>query len=149
MSERTIELSSEGEESLRKLAAALRTDSHDLALQLLAELVLKRVDLTTASSQPDLALVHKDHVVYLQVKPEDELQPIRSTEGVMGGDACIRNTRIPVWLLIAHKQAGQSDTQILSNYPQLSTADLAAAWNYYATHSSEIESQRRSHEEAA
>jgi len=35
--------------------------------------------------------------------------PIRSTPDVMGGDVCIRETRIPVWLIVRYKQSGYSD----------------------------------------
>ena len=31
---------------------------------------------------------------------DDEEPTIRSTPNVMGGDACVRNTRIPVWMRV-------------------------------------------------
>lgn len=78
-----------------------------------------------------------------------DVEPVKSTVGVMGGDACIRNTRIPVWTLVAYKQQGMSDSELLYNFPSLTTADLAAAWDYYAAHTEEVEVQRRRHEDAA
>jgi uncharacterized protein (DUF433 family) len=64
---------------------------------------------------------------------------IRKTAGVCGGEACIANTRIPVWLLVGLRQLGGTDSQLLEAYPHLSADDLAAAWLYYSEHSSEIE----------
>ncbi|HLW67594.1 MAG TPA: DUF433 domain-containing protein [Gemmataceae bacterium] len=37
---------------------------------------------------------------------------VRKTPGVCGGDACIRNTRIPVWLLVAWMKDGLNDERI-------------------------------------
>lgn len=37
---------------------------------------------------------------------------IEKTPGVMGGDACIRQTRIPVWLLVSLRQQGASDAYL-------------------------------------
>jgi uncharacterized protein (DUF433 family) len=42
---------------------------------------------------------------------------IEKTPGVMGGDACIRQTRIPVWLLVSLRQQGATDAFILEDYP--------------------------------
>jgi uncharacterized protein (DUF433 family) len=67
----------------------------------------------------------------------------------MGGDVCIRNTRIPVWLLVEYKQQGLSDEELLQAYPALNATDLAAAWDHFATHSDEIERQAKEHHEAA
>jgi uncharacterized protein (DUF433 family) len=64
---------------------------------------------------------------------------IQKTPGVCGGDARIAGHRIPVWLLVAQKKAGQTDAQILVNYPALTADDLAAAWAYYQAVPLEIE----------
>jgi len=56
----------------------------------------------------------------------------------MGGDACIRETRIPVWLLVSYRQLGKSEAEILATYPSLSAADLAHAWAYADTFPDEI-----------
>lgn len=63
---------------------------------------------------------------------------IRKTAGVMGGDACIAGTRIPVWLLVSYRQQGMSDGQILEGYPDLTATDLVAAWAYATVHAEEI-----------
>ncbi len=64
---------------------------------------------------------------------------IRKTPGVCGGDACVRNTRIPVWLLVLARVHGQSDRQLLSDYPGLTVVDLDACWSYYREFPVEIE----------
>jgi uncharacterized protein (DUF433 family) len=79
----------------------------------------------------------------------DDLGAIRSTPGVMGGDACVRGSRIPVWMLVEYKQQGLSDSELLYNFPSLTAADLTATWDYFASHTEEVEAQRRRHEEAA
>src|SRR5437764_9443175 len=64
---------------------------------------------------------------------------IRKTPGVCGGDACIRETRIMVWLLVALKRQGLTDATLLENYPGLTGRDLEAAWEYARLHPEEIE----------
>lgn len=85
----------------------------------------------------------------VEVLFDPNVQAVRSNPEIMGGDTCIRDTRIPVWLLVAHKQSGRTDSEILASYPGLNAADLLAAWDHYASHSAEIEGQRRAHDEAA
>ena len=63
---------------------------------------------------------------------------ISKTPGVMGGDACIANTRIPVWLLVSYRQQGMSDGQILEGYPDLTAADLVAVWAYAKVYADEV-----------
>ena len=56
----------------------------------------------------------------------------------MGGEACIRNTRIPVWLLVSYRQQGMSEREILEAYPDLSATDLVNAWKYAHANTGEI-----------
>ncbi len=63
---------------------------------------------------------------------------IEKTPGVVGGDACIVRTRIPVWALENYRRLGLSESQILANYPSLRAADLVNAWAYAEAHSKEI-----------
>jgi uncharacterized protein (DUF433 family) len=65
---------------------------------------------------------------------------IQKTPGVCGGDACIRNTRIAVWMMVELKKQNASEQRILNAFPDLTREDLEAAWNYYRNHSAEIES---------
>jgi uncharacterized protein (DUF433 family) len=64
---------------------------------------------------------------------------IKKTPGVCGGDACIRNTRITVNGLVEWRKLGLSDERILEIIEGLTPDDLAAAWQYYADHSQEID----------
>jgi uncharacterized protein (DUF433 family) len=64
---------------------------------------------------------------------------IRKTPGVCGGEACIRNTRIQVWLLVLKRELGASDESVLDSYPGLTADDLSAAWDYYRDNPLEIE----------
>ncbi len=64
---------------------------------------------------------------------------IQKTPDVCGGDACIRNMRMPVWLLVSYRKDGATDEWILDNYPDLTREDLANAWDYYERNTQEIE----------
>jgi uncharacterized protein (DUF433 family) len=66
-------------------------------------------------------------------------QPIKKTPGVCGGDACIGNSRIPVWSLVHDRQLGLSDARILAAFPGLAAADLVNAWGYAEAYPNEIE----------
>jgi uncharacterized protein (DUF433 family) len=68
-----------------------------------------------------------------------EQPAVTRTPGVCGGDACIRGTRIMVWLLVLARRSGRSDAEQLNDYPTLSLADLDAAWDYYRRNPVEIE----------
>ncbi len=67
---------------------------------------------------------------------------------VCGGDACIVQTRIPVWTLVRAHQLGLSDSKILDAYPSLTAEDLADAWAYARIHADEIEQQIAQNENA-
>ena len=71
---------------------------------------------------------------------------IQKTDGVCGGRACIRNTRITVWGLVNSRRLGASDEQILENIIGLGREDLAAAWDYYREHPGEIDADIRENE---
>ena len=73
---------------------------------------------------------------------------IQKTPDVCGGDACIRNSRIMVWLLVAFKKGGWTDQNFFDNYESLTAEDLAAAWEYYRRYPEEIdEAMRLNHED--
>jgi uncharacterized protein (DUF433 family) len=75
-------------------------------------------------------------------------QSIQKTPNVCGGAACIRNTRIPVWVLVQARGLGCSEAEILENYPMLSRADLTNVWLYGSQNSTEIEQVIRENDEA-
>jgi type III restriction enzyme len=74
---------------------------------------------------------------------------IRKTDGVCGGGARVRDTRIPVWTLVRCAQLGMSEDEITRSYPGLSPLDIKAASAYYAEHGPEIDGDIRSNEEDA
>ena len=73
---------------------------------------------------------------------------IEKTPGVCGGSACIRTTRIAVWLLVAWRKEGLPDARILVHHPDLSEDDLDAAWAYYEKKPVEIDEEISANEEA-
>ena len=44
-----------------------------------------------------------------------------------GGDACLRDTRITVWGLVAYRRQGLSDVEIMRAVQRLTPGDLEAA----------------------
>jgi uncharacterized protein (DUF433 family) len=73
---------------------------------------------------------------------------IQKTPNVCGGEPCVRRTRHTVSGLVEWKQLGLSEDQILRQHPDLTPADLEAAWSYWRQHSEEIAEAIRSNEEA-
>jgi type III restriction enzyme len=67
------------------------------------------------------------------------MSAIQQTPGVCGGNARIRNTRIPVWTIISFLKLGASEDEIRRNYPILSPEDIKAASSYYEQHQDEID----------
>jgi len=63
---------------------------------------------------------------------------ITKMPGVMGGDACITNTRLPVWLFVSLRAQGTTDAALLEAYPHLTAADLVNVWAYADAHPEEI-----------
>lgn len=73
---------------------------------------------------------------------------ITKTPDVCGGDACIRTTRHTVWGLVEWKRHGLTDARILEHHPDLTAADLEAAWDYHAHHPEEIDRAIRENADA-
>lgn len=69
----------------------------------------------------------------------DAFPGIETTPSVVGGAACIRHTRIAVWMLEHARRLGISEVDLLRNYPDLTAQDLANAWNYARSHQAEID----------
>ena len=64
---------------------------------------------------------------------------IETTPGVVGGEARIVRTRIPVWTLENYRRLGWCEARILDNVPTLRAVDLVNPWAYAAAHSDEID----------
>ena len=67
------------------------------------------------------------------------VRTIQKTQGVCGGYARIRNTRIAVWTIISLQNQGADDQELLRNFPILTSFDLMAVRVYYQTHKIEID----------
>jgi uncharacterized protein (DUF433 family) len=57
---------------------------------------------------------------------------IVSDPDVLGGKACVRGTRLSVEFLLELAASGATQPEILRQYPQLTEAGLAAAFQYAA-----------------
>jgi len=73
---------------------------------------------------------------------------IEKTTGVCGGAARIAGTRIPVWQLVAARETGASEGQLLMDFPRLEARNLVDAWAYAADHLEEIRAQIHANEVA-
>jgi len=73
---------------------------------------------------------------------------ISKTKGVCGGKACIRNMRIPVWLIVGFFKNGNTGHDVLRFYPDLTQEDLEETWEYYRQNPEEIEQDLRENEAA-
>jgi len=96
-----------------------------------------------------LNLVEKAEAIQILIQTlSNGSQGITKTPSVMGGDACIANTRLPVWLFVSLRRQGTSDAELLDFYPHLSAADLVNVWAYADAHPDEIETALREQDEA-
>ena len=74
---------------------------------------------------------------------------IEKNPGVIGGDACVRLTRIAVWMLVESRRLGFTDEELLDRHVvPLTQADLDAAWAYYEANREEIDQAIRENEAA-
>lgn len=75
-------------------------------------------------------------------KPAVSQEHIEITPGVCGGKPRIAGTRIRVQdVYVWHELHGQTADEIVSNFPQLTLADVHAAMSYYWDHRAEIQAQ--------
>jgi uncharacterized protein (DUF433 family) len=76
------------------------------------------------------------------------LDIIQKTPDVLGGEACIGDRRIAVWMLVRAGQLGLSNERIRTDYlPPLGETELAAAWKYYELNREEVDRAIRRNEE--
>lgn len=64
---------------------------------------------------------------------------ISTRPGRCGGASCVRDTRIPVWSLVERRRHGLTDEEITRGLPDLTSEDLAVAWQYAKDHALEID----------
>src|SRR5258706_13439878 len=58
----------------------------------------------------------------------DAYPGIESTPHILGGEARIVRTRIPVWVLVQARHLGATEADLLQSYPTLRAEDLTNAW---------------------
>lgn len=76
--------------------------------------------------------------------PPVSREHIEVIPGVCGGKPRIAGTRIRVQdIYVWHELQGQSADEIVSNFPQLTLADVHAALSYYFDHRDEIQQQMK------
>ncbi|MCW5932718.1 MAG: DUF433 domain-containing protein [Fimbriimonadia bacterium] len=146
---RRIELDEEYLELIKGWQGLLGDISDKETLNALFKAFLSAFRPAGQSETADLQIKYQEKEILLIFKNAEPISVIQSRPDVMGGDACIRNTRIPVWTLIDYKRQGLTDSQLLMAFPVLNASDLITAWDYYAAHSQEVDEQKRRHEEAA
>lgn len=65
---------------------------------------------------------------------------IQKTPEICGGDACIRETRVPVWSVVDTLKSGCKPSELLAYFvTPLTDADVQAAIDYYSQNRQEIE----------
>ncbi len=77
----------------------------------------------------------------VEVAPRTGMEPlIRKTPGVCGGDAIVGLRRLPVWSLVAYRDDGVPDAELLTYFctTPLTHEELAAAWEYARRNPDEI-----------
>lgn len=108
--------------------------------------------MTILDLEPQIAKLNraeKAHLLQLLARDIAHSWPgIEKTPGVVGGEARVMRTRIPVWVLDNYRQLGWSEAQILDNYPTLRAVDLVYAWAYVDAHSQEINQAIKENESA-
>lgn len=49
---------------------------------------------------------------------------------ICGGEPCIKGTRIPVHIILSHLAAGNTEEEILKNFPNITHSDILACLEY-------------------
>ena len=64
------------------------------------------------------------------MKKEEVFQYISSDPEIMHGKPCVKGTRIPVWLVVGMLGDGESEKEIIKNYPSLTDQTIKACLKY-------------------
>ena len=108
--------------------------------------------MTVTELEPQIAVLsrsEKAHLLQILARDIADAWPgIEKTPDVVGGEACIVRTRIPVWVLVNYRRLGWSEARILDNYPTLRAVDLVNAWAYADSHCEEMDRAIQANEAA-
>ncbi len=77
----------------------------------------------------------------------DTFPGVESIPGVCGGEPCIAQSHIPVWLLEQAWRLGTSEADLLLAYPTLHAQDLANASGYVRAHPEQVDQQIKANED--
>lgn len=55
---------------------------------------------------------------------------IVSNPEICGGVPCVKGTRIPVYIILSHLAAGETEEEILKNFPELTPEDIKSCLEY-------------------
>ena len=58
-----------------------------------------------------------------------------------GGKPCVAGTRVRVWDIAVHAQAGESPDEVLAHFPNLTLSDIHAALAYYYDNREAVDQQ--------
>lgn len=58
------------------------------------------------------------------------LSRISSDPEILNGKPCVKNTRIPVWLVIGMLGDGMTEAEVLHSYPSLTEEDILACLKF-------------------
>ena len=83
----------------------------------------------------------------MAMEPIVEKQHVVATPGTCGGKPRVAGTRIRVQDIVLWTEQGLSPDEIVTDFPQLSLADVHAAMAYYFDHRDQIERQIREADE--
>jgi uncharacterized protein (DUF433 family) len=97
----------------------------------------------------ELSIEEKTEILHVLIQNlHSSWTGISKKPGVVGGDACITDTRIPIWDLVEYRRMGASDRKILEAYPQLTATNLYHAWVYADAFPDEINAAIEANEAA-
>ena len=66
-------------------------------------------------------------------EPQIDLSRITARPDTLGGKSCIRDTRVPVELILRHLACGMEPEQLCAEHPTLEPEDIRAALAYAYT----------------
>jgi uncharacterized protein (DUF433 family) len=137
--------------SRQKALALLRLDSGDPPEKVLMRVGITKEELAFLVGQFANGGLEAVGLVRSQRKPSgrDSVRgypTIEKTTGVCGGAARVAGTRIPVWQLVAARETGASEGQLLMDFPRLEARNLVDAWAYAADHPEAIRAQIHANE---
>ena len=77
-------------------------------------------------------MLSKIYDIFSNIMKKNNYSGITSDSNVFHGKACIKGTRIPVYIVLQMLAGGQTKKQILKEYPQLKEDSINSAIEYGA-----------------